>query len=436
MVIDSVRAMQAHQVLRQAAVAVTAILLAQSDLSATAIGTFELLFYLGYTVSFFWSTGLVQALLSLYSDYDARGKAELLFNSWFLFNLFSVILFLLLLVFREQVLLALTGRTEIDHYFLFLVFLSLSIPAFLLEHLLLLLDRPRQLLFLGVSYSGAYLAVVGFTLFTGGELAAVFQGLILVAFVKYIWLLAIVWRSGYWRLRSDQLGSWLWLSGPLVLYALLGGLILTFDNWLVNFHYRGDEQVFAIFRYGARELPLAGALAGALATAALPVVAADTSRGLQLLRERSRRLAHLLFPIAILLLLTSYWWFPLIFTEIFSPSILIFDIFLLILISRLVFSRTVLMGLRDNRTILVFSVLEVFLNGVLAFLLIGSFGLAGVAAATVIAYTLEKAAISTYLYFRHGIPPGKYVDLPVYLTYSLLLLGALILTISIHYDPI
>lgn len=432
MELDSLRAMQAHQVLRQVALAVTAIVLAQSVLPSAEIGTYELLFYVGYTVTFFWSTGLVQGLLSFFSDFDARGKAELLFNSWFFFNLLTGALLLLLLVFKTPILLFLAGRPDIDYFFLFLVFLFFNIPGFLLEHFLLLLERPGRILLLGIAFSIAYILAVSIPVLSGWGLEYAVGGLIVVAAAKYSWLLALVIREGYWRWRLDQLKHWLRLSGPLIAYALLGGFILTFDNWLVNFHYQGDQSIFAIFRYGARELPLGQALAGAFATAVLPVVAADTGKGLQLIRERSRRLFHLLFPLSILLLLTSYWWFPLVFTQTFRQSILIFDIFLLIIISRVVFSRTILMGLRDNQTVLLFSLLEVIVNAGIAMLLIGPFGLAGVAAATVFAYTLEKALICVYLYRRYGIPPGKYIDLPVFLGYSTLLVGSLLIVILMN----
>ena len=251
----------------------------------------------------------------------------------------------------------------------------------------------------------------------------------LVGALKFGWLLFFVWRHGRWGLRLDLVRNWLWLSLPLVLYTLTAGFNQAFDNWLVNFFYSGDEERFAIFRYGARELPLVMALASAFGTAMLPEIAADLNDGLAQIRRKSRKLFHLLFPVSIALVLTSRWWFPIVFSEAFRESILIFNIFLLIIISRLVFSRTVLVGLNANRVILIISLVELAANVGFSFYLIPLWGLAGVATGTVLAHFLEKVLICAYLYWRFRVPVGAYTDLRWYFVYSAVLLAGFFITL-------
>ena len=169
-------------------------------------------------------------------------------------------------------------------------------------------------------------------------------------------------------------------------------------------------------------MPFAPALAGAFSTALLPEVARDLPGALVQIRNRSRKLFHLLFPVSILLMLTSERWFPLVFSQEFAPSALVFNVFLLAMISRLIFSRTVLMGLKDNQAILGISVLELLLNIGFSLLLVRFFGMAGIAGGTILAYLLNKAGLCAYLYFRHGIGVGAYTDLRWFLGYSFLLL--------------
>ena len=259
--------------------------------------------------------------------------------------------------------------------------------------------------------------------FAGWDFRYSFFGLVVLALIKHAWLLILLSQKSKARVRWDLIRPWLVLSLPLMGYALLGGLMQTFDNWLVNYWYDGDERTFAIFRYGARELPLALALAHAFGTAMLPEVRENLDKALISIRVKSRKLFHLLFPLSILLLATSTWFFPIVFNADFMESVPVFNTYLLIIFSRLVFSRTVLVGLKDNTVVLWISVIELLVNIVVSFLLISWLGLTGVALATVIAFSLEKLLICGYLYRKHGIEVRRYVDLRWWTGYTITLWG-------------
>jgi len=140
------------------------------------------------------------------------------------------------------------------------------------------------------------------------------------------------------------------------------------------------------------------------------------------LKQKSLKLIHLIFPISILLMLTSEWWFPKILNADFTESVEIFNVFLLIVISRLVFPQTILLALKETKVILSISLMELFLNILLSVILVQQYGLVGIAIGTVIAYWFEKIAIAAYLQFKHGIGFGKYTPVKCFLGYSVLLL--------------
>lgn len=419
--LTNVKALQAFHLMRQGATILTAILLAKSYLPTSAIGNYEQLLYISYAVSFFWVSGLIQGLLTTFSDGTDEDRQVYFFNAYLVFGGISLFFFLVLSGFREPALELFTGKGTLPFFLLYLVYMLFNMPTYLVENIYLLLGQPRRIFQFGFFSFGGHLAAMLIPVFAGWDFRYSFIGLVILALIKHTWLLILLSQKSKARFRWDLICPWLVLSLPLMGYALLGGLMQTFDNWLVNYWYDGDERTFAIFRYGARELPLALALAHAFGTAMLPAVREDVNRALTDIRLKSRKLFHLLFPMSIALLATSQWFFPILFNPDFVESVPVFNTYLLIIFSRLVFSRTILVGLKDNMVVLWISVIELIVNVLASFALITWLGLTGVAMATVIAFSLEKLLICGYLYRRHGIGVQRYVDLRWWTGYTVVL---------------
>lgn len=419
--LTNVKALQAFHLMRQGATILTAILLAKSYLPTAAIGNYEQLLYISYAVSFFWVSGLIQGLLTSFSDESEEDQPAYLFNAYLVFGGISLFFFLVLLGFQQPALELFTGKDSLPYFRLYLVYMLFNMPTYLVENIYLLLGQPKRIFQFGFFSFGGHLVAMLVPVFLGYDFIWSFYGLVGLSLSKHAWLWFLLTQKSKAQVRWDLIRPWVILSLPLMGYALLGGLMQTFDNWLVNYWYDGDERTFAIFRYGARELPLALALAHAFSTAMLPEVRENLDQALTSIREKSRKLFHLLFPISIVLLATSTWFFPIVFNADFIESVPVFNTYLLIIFSRLVFSRTVLVGLKDNTVVLWISVIELLVNIGASFLLIDWFGLTGVALATVLAYSLEKLLICGYLYRKHGIGVRRYVDLRWWTGYTLVL---------------
>jgi O-antigen/teichoic acid export membrane protein len=208
---------------------------------------------------------------------------------------------------------------------------------------------------------------------------------------------------------------------PLIVNVLVGNLIMMFDNWLVGWHYQ-DTAVFAVFRYGARELPLAQALATALGVAMIPRLTHDLNDGLAVMKSMTRKLFHFLFPVTIVLLLLSKPLFPLVFNPAFTDSAPIFNIFLLITASRLLLPNSIVLSLGRPQVILSVGLAELVMKIVLGFAFIHFWGLQGVAWSAVLAYWVEKAGLIWYLQRKEGIAVSTWVDIRWYLIYGLMMI--------------
>lgn len=421
-----VKALQAYHLMRQGASILVAVLLTKTSLSTDAIGTYEMLLYLGGLVSVFWVQGLIQGLLSEYPKLDRREQAEMIVNSYLAFLVLGAGLSALMILGKPWLLSGLAGQDELRYYELFFIYLALNTPPNLLENFFLLWQRPEQNFFYGLVSFLPMVILLVLPPWLGLDFVYSFYGLIGLALWRHGYLLFFVFRRGKWRFRPDLLRRWGRISFPLVLYALLAGINVSFDSWLVSWYYEGDAVRFAIFRYGARELPFVIALSAALSSAMVPRIADHLGSALPEIKSKSRKLFHLLFPLTIVLMLSSGWLFPLVFNTDFSESVLIFNVFLLVLISRLIFSRTILVGLQDNHVILLISVIELLVNILLSWWLIRAFGLVGVAWGSLLAITLEKIMITAYVYYRYGIGWQRYTDLPWLAGYTALLLLAFV----------
>ncbi len=421
---SDVNALQAFHVMRQAAVIMTSVVMAKSALSTDDIGRWEMLLYIGYTLSFFWVSGLIQGMLTIVPKLELIDRKIFIFNTYLLFLSIGIIIGGTLLWFHQPVINMLTSRANLPHTALFGVYLALHLPVFLLENLYLLWRQPKNILWFGAFSALGHLLSIGIPLWAGMGIEGGVGGLALFAGARHLLLLYFIAKQGLPIFRWSCWRQLLHVSTPLMGYSILGGLQLTLSAWFVARLFPSDEHQFAIFRYGAMELPFTLALTNGLGTAVLPLLADNQKDGLNQLRVQSKRLAHLLFPIAIIIMLSSNWLFPWVFRNAFSESVPIFNIFLMILITRIVFSRTVLTGLQANRVVWWISVAEMFIFVALSAVLGNWLGLQGIAWATLIAYAAEKIMMSVYLHFRYSIRPEDYLEIKIFSVYSIGLLAA------------
>jgi hypothetical protein len=422
--LSAARALQIFQLLRQGGVIAIAVLLAHSALSKDEIGVYEMLLYLGFLLTSFWVNGGIQGMLSLYPRLSEDEQARLLGQSWLLFGLLAVGVALLCWRSPTWLLGAFLQREELPYLPLFGLFLLGNTIASLQEYFYLLRRQVRAIVAYGLLSSVGQLLAVIVPVYWGYGLGGAVGSLTIVGIAKAAWSLAYVWHHGRWGWSAALARRWWQISWPLALYTLLGVLNQSIGPWLVSFLFAGDSAAFAIYRYGARELPLLGALVGALSSAFIPTIAARHATGLAELRRETERLGNWIFPISIILLLTSQWWFVALFAPKFAPSIPLFVTFLLTTPLHFVFARTLLIALADTRMIPFFAAAGLGLHLLLGSYLGSRYGMLGIAAASVLSFGAEKLALVFYLWRRHGIAWSSYTRLDWLLMWTVLLLVA------------
>ena len=425
--ITNVRALQGFQIMRQGAAILISILLAKSVLNSDEIGAFEMLTFIGTTVSFFWIAGLNQGILPFFPKLNSTDQRPFIFSISLLFCGISIFVIVLLLSLESSITQLLVGQESLPYIQWYSIYLLFFMPSFLVDYIYLVNNRAKEILVFGIVVFTLQILVVIIPLFLGKGLLGSIQGLVGLGIFRFLWLLKVVFDFGKIEWKSEVMNNYLKLSIPLILYALLSGFPTIFDSWVVGWFY-DDKSTFAIFRYGARELPLAIALANALSMAMIPEIAKKNNNAFASLKSKTLNLFHWLFPLSIVLMLTSSWWFPKVFNPDFLESASVFNVFLLVIISRLIFPQTILIALGKTKMVLYISILETIINIILSVILVQYFGLIGIAFGTVLAYLFEKIAIAIYLSFQHGISFSKYTPVGWFLFYSLLLTSSYFFT--------
>lgn len=419
--LNTISAFQFYQLARYTTLILIGVVFTKTVLTQQEIGEYETFIFISGALSFFWLNGLMKALLPLSADKENSKPA--LFSAFILISFFSLLaaLFLLVLqpVFSEYLL---NGKT-IPEITLLLGYIVFGTPAHLVEYFYLVKKKNTSLVIYAViSFSIQFMLVV-VPAVLNQPVEFILAGLVISAVLRYGWLWGLFIFFEQIHFSFSFVKKHLKLGGPLVAATFLSGSAQFVDGFIVTSRF--DEGTFAVFRYGARELPLAMLLANALSNAMLPEFARkeNLKENLLKLKKNVTRLMHFLFPVTAVLLLASHPVFPVLFNPRFEESATIFNIYLLLVISRLLMPQTILNGLKHTGEIMRASFFELILNVSLSLLFVQFWGISGIAFATFIAYLFEKVYLIASVRRTLKISLTDYHPVRYFLIYSLSILG-------------
>lgn len=417
--IDGVRSLQYFNMLRFGATLLAGIVLAKSGLPPRQIALYEGWLFFGNLFTFYWVIGGQNAVLQLVPKLAAARRTPFFQAVWLTWLAFSGLVALLLWLRGEGLVARLTRFEQVPAPGWLALFVWWQTPAWLVQAWYLLNERFRALLAFAATAFGLQVLCVALPLRAGYGLEGIFRALALLAFAKMCWSGWLVFGRAKWQPWWGGLVRWWWAALPLMAHVLVGQSVDYIDGLIVS--SRMEEHWFAIFRYGARELPLSLLLVGAVVTGTIPLVAGQGVAALRSMKERITRLGRLLFPLSMVLMLVSPRAFELVYSEAFVPSARVFNVYLLLVGSRVLLPQVLLIGWGHGRVLVLSALIETALNVALSLWWIHFWGLTGIAMASVIAYLFNKAFLMAWAWQRLGVPPGHYVHWPEWLGWNALL---------------
>jgi O-antigen/teichoic acid export membrane protein len=354
---------------------------------------------------------------------NGEGKSPEIYNTFLLLCFFSLLFFALGHSVKNNFS-VFNFSGNVPYLNLLLFYLLLSSPVCLIEYIYLLNNRSYRIFQYGIyTFSLQLILVITPVIFGKGIIWSIY-GLLAVTAVRWVWLIILLRRYTEMKVSVKFMKEHLYLGLPLILTSLISGSAQYTDGIIVSAVYR-DPGMFAWFRYGAKEFPLVLMLANGLSNAMLPEFSTRTrmKESLAKIRAKSKNLMHICFPATMFIMLFARWIYPRMFTPEFQKSADIFLVYSLLVIPRLVFPQTVIVGRKKTNISLIAALLELGLNIPLSLLMIRwGYNIVGVALATFLVYLAGKIFLAGYLWLKMKIKPSEYIPLKIYMFYSSLLI--------------
>jgi O-antigen/teichoic acid export membrane protein len=428
--IDNISGLQLYQLMKPVIFFIISIVLTKSSLSTQDIGQFEMFMFISGLMTFFWVTGIIQSLLPLYHrnktyrKIGANGvdKSPEIYNAFLLLCFFSILIFILGHAFKNNFS-VFHNRGNVPFINLLLLYILLNSPVQLIEYIYLLNNRSYRIFQYGLYTFSAQLIFVVTPLLLGKGILWSIYGLLLITFFRWIWLAILLNRYTEMKISINFIREHLYLGIPLILTTLISGSGQYTDGVIISAVYR-DPASFAVFRYGAKEFPLVLMLANGLNAAMLSEFSTreKMKESIEKIRVKSKRLMHLLFPMTMVMMLIARWIYPVMFRQEFHKSSGIFLVYALLIIPRLVFPQTIVVGRKKTHITLVAAIIEIVVNIVLSLLMLKwGYKLVGVAVSTFVAYVVSNLFLVGYVWFKMKIKPSDYIPLKVFAIYSFLI---------------
>ncbi|NND35331.1 MAG: hypothetical protein HKN76_22270 [Saprospiraceae bacterium] len=424
---DAAKGFQLFSICRQGVGFLVGIILAKSVLTLEDIGTYELWLYLGLILSLVALSGSYQAFTATFPKLKMVDRPQAIFVVWSICWILSLVIALLIYIFKQFIFNTILNIEIIPELGKVLLFLLLHLNAALIPYLFLVKNEAKLFFPFCIFYVLGGVASVGVPLYFGGGLPEVLHGLLLWSMIEQGLLIYLIFKFARLQVLDSYVKSFLILLIPLSFYAGAGMLAQVFDAWLVNKTY-SSFAIFAVFKYGARELPGAVAIASAFTASMIVVYAQGGLKSLTRIKSGSRRFMHFFFPLSILLMIFSKSLFKIVYSTEFVESAMVFNTYLLIMISRWLFPQALLIAMEKHRAVFRISLFELVINIGLSLLLVPYLGLVGIALGTVIAFWAEKILMMLQLKIRHNIAISEYVPVKIFALYSGLLLVSYLLS--------
>jgi O-antigen/teichoic acid export membrane protein len=416
---DNVHSLQLFQIIRFGTTFLISILLVKSGMATKDIAFYEVLLFLSNFLSFAWVMGLKNGLLSYFPSIEREDRDILIFNLGLVLIVLAVLTALGLYIFYPFLVENMTQYSFIPHIPLICVFIVFSAPAVLTEFIYLLYNKDSLIRIYAVSIYAVQFLLIALVVFLGLGLYHLILVLVIWSVIRFIWFIQVILQYG--KIKIDLKKQWQFIvfSAPLILHVFLGNGMEYIDGFLVTRFF--EEEQFAIFRYGARELPIVSMLLGALSMALIPEAVGNMEKALLQIKKRTGQMMRWMYTLSIGLMLLSPFLFPLIYSAEFKSSAILFNFYILIISSRILLPQVVLYGFHKNNFLLLSTILELILNVVLSLWWLGYFGLIGIVAATVVSYLFHKLLLIAYNKWKFNISFSEYVDVKPYLIYNALL---------------
>lgn len=426
--------LQTFQFLRFGTFFLISILLAkvamlyQHEYGLHLIGQYENLMLVTSSLTFFWVSAICNTLIPYYNNSDELKRRKILFNTFILLILFSIVAAIVIVILGR-----IKGK-DVDLYNMFALVVLLNTPTYIADYIFYLNERYKSLIRWGLITFSAQIIMLCLPLYFKQSLNLAINLLLVLSLVKFNYTIILLMKFSTITVNTRLMQEFMQKVWPFMFSILLAGSMEYINSYIIGYYY--SEEEFAMFRYGARELPIFLILANSLSSVYSGEIAkynqeGKLNEGLAKFKQASQRLMRWLFPATMLLMFLSPYLFKYAYSDALLQGYRIFNIYLLLIIGRMIFPQTVIMGMMKSRIFYLISSNYLIINCLLSFWFISLFGIVGIAYATAISFLIEKIMLAIYCKME-GISFKLYTPVAEYLLYSAITVGVFYISLQVE----
>ncbi len=432
--LNKFNSLQTFQFLRFGTFFLISILLAkiavlyQHEYGMHLISQYENLMLVTSSLTFFWVSAVCNTLIPYYNNSDESTQKKILFNTFIILLTFSIVA-----GFAVSIIGRVRGK-DIDLYNMFALVVLLNTPTYIVDYIFYLKGKYKSLIHWGIITFVAHILMLCMPLYFKQSLTLAINLLLVLSLVKFNYAIILLMKFSTVSVNTRLIQNFMGKTMPLMFSILLAGSMEYINGYIIGYYF--TEEEFAMFRYGAKELPIFLILANSLSNVYSGELArfnqdGKLAEGLEKFKQSGTRLMRWLFPASMVMMFLSPYMFKYAYNDQLIDGYKIFNIYLLLIISRMIFPQTVIMGIMKSRVFYLISSNYLIINCLLSFWFIYLFGITGIAYATAISFLVEKIMLATYCKME-GIDFRKYTSIKEYLVYSILTVAVYYL--SVHVD--
>ncbi|MCU0443232.1 MAG: hypothetical protein MUE96_12625 [Bacteroidia bacterium] len=426
--------MQTFQFLRFGTFFLISILLAkiavlyQYEYGLHLISQYENLMLVTSSLTFFWVSAICNTLIAYFNNSDGITQRKLLFNTFMLLLGFSFLAAIVVIVLGQ-----IRGKDS-DLYNMFGLVVLFNTPTYIADYIFFLNEKYKSLIRWGVITFAAHIVMLCLPLYFKQSLNLAINLLLVLSLIKFTYTIILLMKFSIISVNARLIGDFMKKALPLMFSILLAGSMDYINSYIVGYYFTDEE--FAMFRYGAKELPIFLILANTMSNVYGGEIAkynqeGNLQQGLAAFKKANTRLMRWLFPGTILLMFLSPYMFKYAYNDQLFEGYKIFNIYLLLIIGRMLFPQTVIIGIMKSRIFYLISSNYLIINCFLSFWFMHLFGMQGVAYATAISFVIEKILLAIYCKME-GIPLRSYSSIVEFIGYSIITLLMFYISVEIH----
>ena len=403
-------------------------MLYQHEYGLHLIGQYENLMLVTSSLTFFWVSAICNTLIPYYNNVDKITRKKVLFNTFILLIAFSILAAIVVVILGR-----LKGK-DIDLYNMFALVVLLNTPTYIADYIFYLNEKYKSLIRWGIVTFAAHIVLLCLPLYFKQSLNLAINLLLVLSLVKFNYTIILLMKFSIITINTRLMQDFMNKVWPYMFSILLAGSMEYINSYIIGYYY--SEEEFAMFRYGARELPIFLILANSLSNVYSGEIAkynqeGKLAEGLNNFKVASRKLMRWLFPGTMLLMFLSPYLFRYAYSEALLDGYRIFNIYLLLIIGRMIFPQTVIIGMMKSRIFYLISSNYLIINCFLSFWFVSLFGIQGIAYATAISFLVEKILLAVYCKME-GISFRQYTPVGEYLFYSLITLVVFYISMNVE----